>query len=72
MPVYQCYSPAGLLTGPEKARIAQGITTVHTKVTGVPELYGNVLFHEVAEVDCLVAGCGRISPGSLRPSFSSR
>jgi phenylpyruvate tautomerase PptA (4-oxalocrotonate tautomerase family) len=55
MPLYQCYSPAGLLTRSVKARIADEITTIHTGATGAPELYVNVLFHEIAEGDCFVA-----------------
>lgn len=55
MPVYQCYSPKGLLTKSAKAQIADEITTIHTNATGAPELYVNVLFHEVPEGDCFVA-----------------
>jgi phenylpyruvate tautomerase PptA (4-oxalocrotonate tautomerase family) len=55
MPLYQCYSPAGLLTKSMKAQIADEITTIHTDATGAPELYVNVLFHEIAEGDCFVA-----------------
>lgn len=55
MPVYQCYSPKGLLTQSAKAEIADEITTIHTNATGAPELYVNVLFHEIAEGDCFVA-----------------
>jgi phenylpyruvate tautomerase PptA (4-oxalocrotonate tautomerase family) len=40
MPVYQCYSPEGLLTKSAKAKIAEEITTIHTSATGAPELYG--------------------------------
>ena len=56
MPIYQCYSPKGLLTKSAKAEIAEEITTIHTTATGAPELYVNVLFHEIPEGDCLVAG----------------
>jgi phenylpyruvate tautomerase PptA (4-oxalocrotonate tautomerase family) len=55
MPVYQCYSPKGLLSDSAKATIADEITTIHTNATGAPELYVNVLFHEVAQGDCFVA-----------------
>ena len=55
MPVYECYSPKGLLTKSAKAEIADEITTIHTNATGAPELYVNVLFREIAEGDCFVA-----------------
>jgi phenylpyruvate tautomerase PptA (4-oxalocrotonate tautomerase family) len=55
MPVYQCYSPKGLLTKSAKAQIADEITTIHTNATGAPELYVNVVFQEIAEGDCFVA-----------------
>jgi phenylpyruvate tautomerase PptA (4-oxalocrotonate tautomerase family) len=55
MPVYQCYSPKGLLTPSTKAKIADEITTIHTNATAAPELFVNVLFHEIAEGDCFVA-----------------
>lgn len=56
MPIYQCYSPAGLLSGPQKRRIAQEITAIHTKQISVPELFVNALFHQIADGDCFVAG----------------
>ena len=55
MPVYECYSPPGLLTKAAKAEIADEITTIHTNATGAPELYVNVVFREIAEGDCFVA-----------------
>lgn len=56
MPIYQCYSPKGLLTRSAKAEIAGEITTIHTNATGAPELYVNVLFHDIPEGDYFVAG----------------
>ncbi|MEB3022015.1 tautomerase family protein [[Mycobacterium] crassicus] len=56
MPVYRCYSPAGLLNRATKSRIAREITAIHTQMTGAPELYVNVLFQEIADGDCFVAG----------------
>ena len=56
MPVYQCYSPKGLLTKPVKAKIAEEITSIHCNATGAPELYVNVLFQDISEHDCFVAG----------------
>ncbi|AOS93366.1 tautomerase family protein [Mycobacterium intracellulare] len=55
MPVYQCYSPPGLLSESAKARIADEITTIHTNATRAPEFFVNVLFHEIAAGDCFVA-----------------
>jgi phenylpyruvate tautomerase PptA (4-oxalocrotonate tautomerase family) len=56
MPVYQCYSPQGLLTKSVKADIAEEITRIHCNATGAPELYVNVLFQDAPEGDCFVAG----------------
>ena len=56
MPVYQCYSPKGLLTKSVKAKIAEEITSIHRDATGAPELYVNVLFQDISEDDCFVAG----------------
>lgn len=55
MPIYQAYSPKGLLTQAAKAELADAITSIHTNATGAPELYVNVLFHEIPEGDCFVA-----------------
>lgn len=56
MPVYRCFSPAGLLSRSAKAAAAQGITDIHTRATGAPRLYVNVLFYEIPDGDCFVAG----------------
>ncbi len=55
MPLYQCYSPKGLLSQSVKAQIADEITTIHTNATGAPAAHVSVLFHEIAEGDCFVA-----------------
>ncbi|OBA82029.1 cis-3-chloroacrylic acid dehalogenase [Mycobacterium sp. 1164966.3] len=55
MPIYQCYSPPGLLTETAKAQIADEITTIHTDATGAPELFVSVVFQEVQDGDCFVA-----------------
>ena len=55
MPIYQCYSPKGLLTKSAKAKLADEITTIHTSETGAPELFVNVVFYEIAKGDCFVA-----------------
>ena len=54
MPIYQCYSPKGLLTESAKAKIADEITTIHCNATGAPDLFVNVLFQEIPEGDCFV------------------
>jgi phenylpyruvate tautomerase PptA (4-oxalocrotonate tautomerase family) len=56
MPVYQCYSPKGLLTQSAKAKIAEEITSLYCNATGSSEMWVNVLFHEIAEGECFVAG----------------
>lgn len=56
MPVYQCYSPQGLLTKSAKAKIAEEITSAYHNVFGSSELWVNVLFHEIPEGDVFVAG----------------
>lgn len=55
MPIYQCYVPKGLLDNSVKAKLADEITTIHTNATGAPELYVNVLFHEIPDGDYFVA-----------------
>jgi phenylpyruvate tautomerase PptA (4-oxalocrotonate tautomerase family) len=40
MPVYQCYSPKGLLSNPVKAKIADEITINPTNATGAKFLTG--------------------------------
>jgi phenylpyruvate tautomerase PptA (4-oxalocrotonate tautomerase family) len=37
MPVYQCYSPKGLLTKPAKAKIAEEMTSMCCNATGALE-----------------------------------
>jgi phenylpyruvate tautomerase PptA (4-oxalocrotonate tautomerase family) len=49
MPIYQCYSPQGLLTKSAKADIAEEITSIHCNATGAPPSLVNVLFRELPE-----------------------
>ena len=56
MPVYQCYSPKGLLTASAKANIADEMTSLYCNVTGAPASWVKVLFHELTEGDCFSAG----------------
>jgi phenylpyruvate tautomerase PptA (4-oxalocrotonate tautomerase family) len=56
MPVYQCYSPKGLLTKSAKAKIAEEITSIYCNATGSSASWVHVLFHEIPEGQCFVAG----------------
>jgi phenylpyruvate tautomerase PptA (4-oxalocrotonate tautomerase family) len=56
MPVYQCYSPKGLLTASAKAKIAEEMTDMYCNVTGAPPSWVKVLFHELPEGECFSAG----------------
>lgn len=56
MPVYQCYSPKGLLTQSAKAAIAEEITSIYCDATGSSASWVHVLFHEIPEGECFTAG----------------
>jgi phenylpyruvate tautomerase PptA (4-oxalocrotonate tautomerase family) len=56
MPVYQCYSPKGLLTASAKAKIAEEMTDMYCNATGAPPSWVKVLFHELPEGECFTAG----------------
>ena len=56
MPVYQCYSPRGLLTESAKAKIADEMTTMYCNATGGLPGWVKVLFHEMPAGDCFAAG----------------
>jgi phenylpyruvate tautomerase PptA (4-oxalocrotonate tautomerase family) len=56
MPVYQCYSPKGLLTKDAKAAIAEEMTSMYCNITGGLPSWVKVLFHELPEGDCFAAG----------------
>jgi phenylpyruvate tautomerase PptA (4-oxalocrotonate tautomerase family) len=56
MPVYQCYSPKGLLTTAAKANIAEEMTTMYCNLAGGQPSWVKVLFHEMPEGDCFAAG----------------
>jgi len=56
MPVYQCYSPKGLLTESAKAKIADEMTSLYCNATGAPPSWVKVLFHEMPSGDCFTAG----------------
>ena len=56
MPVYQCYSPKGLLTGSAKSKIAAEMTAMYCNATGALPSWVKVLFHELPQGECFVAG----------------
>jgi phenylpyruvate tautomerase PptA (4-oxalocrotonate tautomerase family) len=56
MPVYQCYSPKGLLTGSARSKMAEEMTAMYCNATGALASWVKVLFHELPEGECFVAG----------------
>jgi phenylpyruvate tautomerase PptA (4-oxalocrotonate tautomerase family) len=56
MPIYQCYSPKGLLTESAKAKIADEMTSMYCNATAAPPSWVKVLFHEMPGGECFVAG----------------
>lgn len=56
MPVYQCYSPKGLLSTAAKAKLAKGMTTMYCDITGAPGSWVKVLFHEIPKGECFAGG----------------
>jgi phenylpyruvate tautomerase PptA (4-oxalocrotonate tautomerase family) len=56
MPVYQCYSPKGLLSTSAKAQLAEEMTSMYCNITGAPGSWVKVLFHEMPEGECFAGG----------------
>jgi phenylpyruvate tautomerase PptA (4-oxalocrotonate tautomerase family) len=56
MPVYQCYSPRGVVTQSARAKIAEEMTDMYCQATGAPAAWVRVLFHEMPEDASFVAG----------------
>jgi phenylpyruvate tautomerase PptA (4-oxalocrotonate tautomerase family) len=56
MPVYQCYSPKGLVTESAKAEIAEEMTNMYCNATGALASWVKVLFHELPEGECFTGG----------------
>ena len=56
MPVYQCYSPKGLLTASAKANIADEMTSMYCNLAGGLPSWVKVLFHEMPEGECFAGG----------------
>ena len=55
-PVYQCYSPKGLLSKSAKAKLAEEMTSMYCNITGAPESWVKVLFREIPDGECFVGG----------------
>ena len=56
MPIYQCFSPEGLLGESTRASLAGEITRIHCDATGVPPSFVNVIFTDVPGGRYFVAG----------------
>jgi phenylpyruvate tautomerase PptA (4-oxalocrotonate tautomerase family) len=56
MPVYQCYSPQGLVSESAKAKLAEEMTSMYCNITGAPESWVKVLFQEIPEGECFAGG----------------
>ena len=56
MPVYQCYSPKGLLSTSAKAKLAEEMTSMYCNITGAPESWVKVLFEEIPDGECFAGG----------------
>ena len=56
MPTYICRAPAGLLNADRKGALAWAITTIHSEVTGGGTIFSQVLFREIAALDCFIGG----------------
>src|ERR1700739_1316010 len=56
MPVYQCYSPKGLLSKSAKAKLAEEMTSMYCNITGARESWVKVLFQEIPEGECFAGG----------------
>ena len=56
MPVYQCFSPEGLLDESARAGLAAEITRIHCDATGVPPSFVNVMFTGTPAGTYFVAG----------------
>ena len=56
MPIYQCFSPEGLLDESARSSLAAEITRIHCDATGIPQSYVNVMFTDVPAGRYFVAG----------------
>jgi phenylpyruvate tautomerase PptA (4-oxalocrotonate tautomerase family) len=56
MPIYQCFSPEGLLDEPARRKVAEEITRIHCDATGIPPSFVNVMFFDLPNGRYFVAG----------------
>jgi phenylpyruvate tautomerase PptA (4-oxalocrotonate tautomerase family) len=56
MPIYQCFSPEGLLDESARVKLAEEITRVHCDATGIPPSFVNVMFFGLPDGRYFVAG----------------
>jgi len=63
MPIYQCFSPEGLLDESTRVKLAAEITRIHYDATGIPPSFVNVMFFDLPHGRYFVAG--RPSPHSV-------
>jgi phenylpyruvate tautomerase PptA (4-oxalocrotonate tautomerase family) len=73
MPTYTIFSPAGQLSGAQKADIARNVTRVHNEVTGAQTFFAQVVFHDTVPGNWFMGGapldgkqiylCGHIRGG---------
>jgi phenylpyruvate tautomerase PptA (4-oxalocrotonate tautomerase family) len=56
MPIYQCYSPKGLLSESARAKLAEEMTSMYCNITGAPESWVKVLFQETPQGECFAGG----------------
>jgi phenylpyruvate tautomerase PptA (4-oxalocrotonate tautomerase family) len=56
MPIYQCFSPEGLLDEAARVNLAEEITRIHCDATGIPPSFVNVMFFDMGSGRYFVAG----------------
>jgi phenylpyruvate tautomerase PptA (4-oxalocrotonate tautomerase family) len=56
VPTYVCSAVAGRLTSDQKAEIVRSITAIHHEETGAPRYLVQVIFYDVAQGGCYIAG----------------
>jgi phenylpyruvate tautomerase PptA (4-oxalocrotonate tautomerase family) len=56
MPIYQCFSPEGLLDESGREKVAGEITRIHCDATGIPPSFVNVMFFDLPNGRYFVAG----------------
>src|SRR5262249_14065634 len=56
MPTYSVTSVEGCLDAPKRAKIASEITRIHSKTTGAPTYFAQVIFTEIAPDYYFVGG----------------